>query len=69
MLKTSKIPMQSVVDHRMTGAGLRLTLACRHEVIIPKSDATAMRLHFRLMRDEADLQLPCAACYAGQQLD
>jgi hypothetical protein len=49
MLKTNKIPMRAVADYRMTGTGLRLTLDCRHEVVIPKTDATAMRVHFRLL--------------------
>jgi hypothetical protein len=69
MVVTSKIPMRCVVSYRMTGTGLRLTLACRHELVIPRNDATAMRVHFRLIRGEVDLLLPCAACYAGQKLD
>jgi len=69
MVKAEKIPMRAVADYRMTGTGLRLTLACRHEVVIPKNDTTAMRVHFRLMRGEADLVLPCAACYAAEHLD
>jgi hypothetical protein len=69
MVTTGKIPMRAVVDYRMTGGGLRLTLACRHEVVIPRNDATAMRVNFRLIRGEVDLVLPCAACYAAKNLD
>jgi hypothetical protein len=70
MVKTDKIPMRDVVEHNMTGTGLHLTLACGHEVFIPKqADGTATRMHFRLLRGEAALTLPCAACYAAQNLD
>jgi hypothetical protein len=69
MVKTDKIPMRDVVDHHMTGTGLRLTLSCWHEVATPKNDATAMRLHFRLVRGDVALALPCAAYYAAQHLD
>jgi hypothetical protein len=69
MVKADNIPMRSVVDWRPMPSELRLTLSCRHEVSIPRTDATAMRLQFRLIRGEVELVLPCAACYAAANVN
>jgi hypothetical protein len=66
LIAPTKIPMRPVTDWHPTTSELRLTLSCKHTVSIPRTDATVMRLQFRLVRGEGELVLPCAVCYAAE---